>query len=86
MVDMESPPSGGFYLAARPIRCDEAGAGTGDLSPETVLVIVTSARNKPVPFVSGPLEISGVLEVGNQTDKDGRVSAFRLRLDTAAAS
>jgi hypothetical protein len=81
MVKMELPSKGAFYLAATPIFCDEAGGGTGDLPPETVRVTVRSKGDAEVPFIPGPLEVSGVLEVGNQTDEDGRVSAVRLTLD-----
>jgi hypothetical protein len=81
MVKMELPSKGAFYLAATPIFCDEAGGGTADLPPETVRVTVRSAGGAEVPFMPGPLEVSGVLEVGNQTDEDGRVSAVRLTLD-----
>jgi hypothetical protein len=84
MVEMESPPSSGFYFTAHPVHCDEAGAGTGDLPPETVLVVVESGCDEPVQFMRGALEVSGVLEVGNQTDSEGRVSGFRLLLDTAS--
>jgi hypothetical protein len=81
MVKMELPSKGAFYLAATPIFCDEAGGGTADLPPETVRVTVRSKGAAEVPFIPGPLEVSGVLEVGNQTDEDGRVSAVRLTLD-----
>jgi hypothetical protein len=81
MVKMELPSKGAFYLAATPVFCDEAGGGTADLPPETVRVTVRSAGGAEVPFMPGPLEVSGVLEVGNQTDEDGRVSSVRLTLD-----
>lgn len=81
MVKMEEPPKGAFYLAPRFVFCDEAGGGTADLPPETVRVIVRSAAGAEVPFVPGPLEVSGILDVGNQTDDAGRVSAVRITLD-----
>ncbi len=81
MAQMELAPKGAFYLAPRPVSCDEAGNGTADLPPASVLVIVRSARGSEVPFMAGPLEVSGTLEVGNAADDEGRVSAFRLLLD-----
>ena len=81
MAQMELPPRGGFYLTARPVHCDEAGGGTADLPPDSVRVVVRSARGDEVPFLKGPIEITGELEVGNAVDDEGRVSAFRLVLD-----
>jgi hypothetical protein len=81
MAQMELAPKGAFYLASRPVQCDEAGAGTADLPPDSVLVLTDALRDKVVPFVAGPLELSGVFEVGNRTDAEGRVSGFRLTLD-----
>lgn len=82
MAQMEIPPPGGFFLTPRPVRCDEAGGGTADLPLESVLVLSASAA-RAVPFLAGPLDVSGVLEVGNLAGADGRISAFRLRLDPA---
>ena len=81
MAQMEMPPKGAFYLAPRPVRCDEAGGGTADLPPESVLVISRSAGAKPVPFIEGALEVTGAFELGNRADEDGRISAFRIALD-----
>jgi hypothetical protein len=81
MAEMEIPPRGGFYLAPRPVRCDEAGGGTADLPLESVLVVSPSAADATVAFLPGPLEATGILEVGNRPDADGRISAIRLVLD-----
>jgi hypothetical protein len=81
MAEMEEPIEGAFYLVPRPIRMDESGGGTGDLPLESVLVAIPGSEGKPLPHVGGPLEGTGVLEVGNRADEHGRVSNFRLRLD-----
>lgn len=81
MAELEEPPRGAFYLAPRPVRCDEGGAGTGDLPPDAVRVIVRSAPDEVLPQVPGPIEATGVLVVGNAADADGRVSLFRLVLE-----
>jgi hypothetical protein len=81
MAELEDPPRGAFYLTARPVRCDEGGGGTGDLPPDAVRVIVRSAAGQEIPFYPGPLEVSGVLELGTQADEDGRPSFFRISLD-----
>lgn len=85
MAQMELAPKGAFYLTSRPVHCDEAGAGTADLPPDSVLVTSDILGDESVPFVSGPLEISGVLEVGNRTDAQGRNAGFRLTLDAPLA-
>jgi hypothetical protein len=86
MAEMEMPIPGAFYLVPQPVECDEAGGGTADLMPTSVLVISESARGQVVPHVPGALDVTGVLEVGNRAGPDGRMSAFRLRLDRGAAS
>jgi hypothetical protein len=81
MAEMEILPKGAFYLVAHPVHCDEAGGGTADLPPETVLVVVPSLASKAMAYVRGALALNGIFEVGNRTDEEGRVSGFRLILD-----
>ena len=81
MAQMETPPTGAFYLCPRPITCDEEGGGTADLPPESVFVIVRSQTGKEVPFIPRAVEVTGILEVGNRQESDGRVSFIRLVLD-----
>jgi hypothetical protein len=85
MVRMEDPPRGAFYLAPRPVDCDESGAGTGDLPPEVVRVVVRSSPEEVLPWVPRPLEVTGVLELGPQPAGAGRVSAIRIVLDRPGA-
>jgi hypothetical protein len=80
MVRMEEPEPGGFWLAPHPVNCDEGGGGTGDLPPDAVRVVFRSPRD-PLGHVDGPLAVTGVLQVGNEADASGRVSAFRILLD-----
>src|SRR5262245_38914244 len=81
MAQMEQPPSGAFYLCPRPVYADESGGGTADLPIGSVRVIVRSAKGKKIPFIARPIEVTGILEVGNQAEDDGTVSAVRLILD-----
>ena len=81
MVKMEEALPGAFYLTAHPTFCDEEGAGTADLPPGCVRVIVRGAKNRPLSFVGRPLIVTGILQVGALTDADGQVSHFRLILD-----
>jgi hypothetical protein len=48
---------------------------------ENVLVLVRSAKDREIAFIPRPVEVTGILEVGNREEKDGRVSAIRLTLD-----
>ena len=81
MAQMERPLQGAFYLCPRPVYSDESGGGTAELPIGSVRVIVRTAKGKSIPFVSRPIEVVGILEVGNQTEDDGTVSAIRLILD-----
>jgi hypothetical protein len=81
MAQMETSPIGAFYLCPRPVTCDEEGGGTADLPPESVFVIVRSLREKAMPFSPRALEVTGILEVGNRQETDGRVSFIRVVLD-----
>ena len=83
MAQLELPPTGAFYLVPRPIHCDESGGGTADLPPESVLVLSAASTGKAVPFLAGALELTGTFELGNAPDSEGRVAAFRLRLDAS---
>ena len=86
MAEMELPPKGAFYLVPHPVHCDEAGGGTADLPPESVLAVVPSAQGTAILHRRGVLEIVGVFEVGNRADDDGHVSGFRVVLDRPPTS
>jgi hypothetical protein len=81
MAQMEVPPKGGFFLCAAPVFAGEGGGGTADLPPDAVFVIVQSASGKELELVRGPLEVTGVLELGSRVDEDGRVSRIRIILE-----
>ncbi len=81
MAEMEEPLAGAFYLVPRPLKLDESGAGTGDLPLESILVDVPGPVGRAIAHVEGALAGTGVLEVGNRADVQGRVANFRLRLD-----
>lgn len=84
MAHMEDGPSGAFYLASRPVDCDEGGAGTGDLPPDAVLVVVPWSAGGELPFLPGPLEVVGVLQIGPATRPDGMPARIRIVLDPPA--
>jgi hypothetical protein len=80
MVNMEEPPRAAFYLAPRPVEQDESGGGTGDLPPRAVRVEVRWVEGR-VPWIEGPLEVEGRLELGRAEDEEGRVSWVRIVAD-----
>jgi hypothetical protein len=82
MAQMEDCPSGAFYLASRPVNCDEGGAGTGDLPPDAVLVVVPWSAGAEIRFLPGPLEVVGTLHLGAATRQDGSPSRIRIVLDS----
>jgi hypothetical protein len=84
MARMEIPSSRAFYLASRPVVCDESGGGSADLPPDAVRVEVPWAKQSEIPFIAGPVEVVGIFGVGSHVESDGRVSAFRLVLDPPA--
>jgi hypothetical protein len=85
MARMEVAPRGGFYLCPSPVSADESGAGTADLPVESVFVVMRSARGREVPYRRGVLEVTGVLQVRNHAEEDGRVTPFQVLLDGPAA-
>jgi hypothetical protein len=86
MAELEEPLRGAFYLTARPVRCDEGGGGTGDLPPDSVLVMVRSASDQEIPFYPGAIEVAGVLALGTTAEGEGRPATFRITLDRPAES
>lgn len=82
MARLEEGPAGAFYLASRPVDCDEGGAGTGDLPPDAVLVLVPWASGAEIPFLPGPREVVGVLHLGPATRADGTPARIRIALDS----
>jgi len=81
MAHLEDGPTGAFYLAARAVECDEGGAGTGDLPPDAVLVVVPWSAGETVRYLPGPLEVTGTLRIGGPARPDGMPSRIRIVLD-----
>ncbi|MCW3058952.1 MAG: hypothetical protein JWQ02_773 [Capsulimonas sp.] len=83
MAHMEDAPPGAFYVCPHPTFCDEEGAGTADLPPESVRVIVRSFKGRAIEFVPRPVLVTGTLQVGAQEDEKGDISRIRIILDQA---
>ena len=80
MAQMEDGPTGAFYLCARPVKCDESGAGIGDLPIASVLVIVPAMKGKKIPFLARALAVTGRLEIGNSSEAENATAPIRLIL------
>ncbi|HJW74696.1 MAG: hypothetical protein A2V77_11330 [Anaeromyxobacter sp. RBG_16_69_14] len=84
-AELEDAPAGAFWLVPLPVRGDESGAGVGDLPPESVLVVVRSAGDRPIrPAAPGLISVSGVLEAGHAAGA-GQSALLRIVLDRAPA-
>ena len=77
---------GRLLLAPGMIMLNHAHYGLADdLPPQTIFVRVPDKRFETVPFTPGPMLLTGVLQVGNQQEPDGRISVVRLVLDPPPA-
>ena len=56
-----------------------------DLAPQVVFITVPALFGQAVPQHPGPLLVTGILDLGNKPEPDGRVSALRLTLDPEPA-
>jgi len=82
MVAREAAPPGTFLLAPLPVQLHETEYGLADdLPPATVLVEAPAWSGWAVPHRSGLLTVTGILQLGNREELDGRVSSIRLVLD-----
>ena len=52
-----------------------------DLPPQVAFVTVPELYGQAVPQHFGPLLVTGILDLGNKPEPDGRVSAVRITLD-----
>lgn len=86
MAKMEDyVPRGSLYLARAPIETEEGGGGTGDLPPGALRVEIPRLADEEIEWVPGPLEVTGVLQVGRAEDDAGRVSWLRVVVDDLPA-
>ena len=83
MVRQALPTPGVLLFAPQPLQVDEVEYGTcDDLPPQVVRTFVALAAGVQVPLTAGALLLTGTLEIGQQSEIDGRSSLIRLRLDT----
>lgn len=86
MAQMEDAPVGAFYLCPRPVKCDESGAGIGDLPIASVLVIAPAMKGKKIPFTARALAVTGRLEIGSSSEADAATAPIRLILAAPVSS
>jgi hypothetical protein len=85
MVRQALPTPGVLLLAPQPAQVDEVEYGAcDDLPPQIVRVFLPLPAGTQVPLTPGPLLLTGTLEVGQQSEPDGRNSFLRLRPNTPA--
>jgi hypothetical protein len=85
MVRQSLPTPGVLLLAPQPVQVDEVEYGAcDDLPPQIVRVFMPLPVGTQVPLTSGPLLLTGTLEVGQQSEPDGRNSFLRIRPNTPA--
>ena len=86
MVQQEVATPGQFMLTPRPVQMSEHADGEADDLP-AALVLVKLAPDQQdwaIPHVRGLIQIHGVLAVGRQEARDGRISWVQLQLDPDA--
>lgn len=82
MVRREAAPPGTFLLSPVPVQLHESEYGlVDDLPAATLFVEAPAWRGQTMPYAPGPLLVTGLLELGNREEPDGRISSVRLVLD-----
>lgn len=82
MVKQSRPAMGVALLTPYATATHEGEYGLcEDLPPTTLFIEVPRYRGIAVPFTSGPLLLTGTLQLGRREEADGRVSYARLTLD-----
>ena len=86
VVQQEVAAPGQFLLTPRPVQMSQHADGEADdLPPSTLLVwLPADQQDWMVAYTRGLVEVVGVLDVGRQESKDGRVTWVRLQLDSEA--
>ena len=83
VVAEETPVPGRFLLSPVPVSLSDAEDGPADDLPPAVIYVTLPETDAVarVAFQRAPLELTGVLHVGNRVETDRRVSLLRLSLD-----
>jgi hypothetical protein len=85
MVRRDAAPPGTLLLAPYPVQLHDHEYGLADDLPPATLVVVVPGETGELPHTTGPLLLTGRLELGSREEPDGRVSTARLVLDPRPA-
>lgn len=87
LVQEEQPVPGLFMLTPMPASLAELADGPSDYLPSATLFVhlPKESEGKIIGYRPGTWTASGTLELGAQTEANGRLSYVRLRLDDLAA-
>lgn len=82
MARQETPTVGFFVLSPLPVSLGDEDESLADDLPASVIYVHFSApENRPLPYYSGLLRLTGTLSLGAFEESDGHVSSVRLQLD-----
>ncbi|HEY6529902.1 MAG TPA: hypothetical protein VIZ65_14530 [Cellvibrionaceae bacterium] len=85
MAHEDDPTAGIFLITSRPANVAEKADGMADDLPAATLAVYMPAEDKDkiLSYRPGPWVFTGTLQLGNQEDKNGRISYARLIMDKA---
>jgi hypothetical protein len=87
VVRHEHAPAGMFLLAPLPVQLHDEHYGLADELPATTIFVSTPRHTKqPIQYTPGMLTVTGVFHIGNHEEADGRISTFRIDLDSQTVS
>jgi hypothetical protein len=87
MAHQEGATPGMFVLAPFPLEMgDEDESLADDLPANALFVHPDGSADTVVPYVSGIIQLTGVLQLGAREEVDGHVSQVRLQIDPAEAN
>jgi hypothetical protein len=83
MIREEEPTAGLFMLAPLPVSLAEKEDGPADDLPAATLYVHAppADKNNIIAYRPGLWQLTGILELGNQEEANGRMSYTRLILD-----
>jgi len=86
VVEQEVATLGQFLLSPRPVLMSQHADGEADDLPAATLFVRLDAQQQDwaVAHARGLVEVTGILDVGRQEERDGRISWFRLQLTPEA--
>jgi len=83
VVHDDEPTPGFFMMSPVPVGLGERADGPADDLPASTLFVQLpdSAKDRVMAQVRGPVEVTGILNVGGRPQPDGRMSYVRLKLE-----